>query len=184
MTVEMVPGANAALTAENPGLTRVVVALGWDVIESHGPEAELVPLTVLCGSDGRALSNEHLVFFNQLVSQDGSVAFADDGDAEEIDVDLASVPAEVSKIVFLVYVDPDVRGVGTFASVRSAFIRVTTDDGRELVRFTVPSGDNRSINAMIFGELYRNRDQWKFRAQGQGYTSGLRGVATDFRITL
>lgn len=184
MTVTMVPGANAALTAENPDLTRVVVALGWDVIESHGPEAELVPLTVLCGDDGRALSNEDLVFFNQIVSHDGSVAFVDDADDEEIDVDLSAVPPEVAKIVFLVYVDPDVRGVGTFASVRSAYIRVATEDGRELVRFTVPSGDNRSINAMIFGELYRNRDQWKFRAQGQGYTSGLRGVADDFRISL
>lgn len=111
MTVTMVPGANAALTAENPDLTRVVVALGWDVIESHGPEAELVPLAVLCGDDGRALSNEHMVFFNQIVSHDGSVAFVDDADDEEIDVDLSAVPPEVAKIVFLVYVDPDVRGV-------------------------------------------------------------------------
>ncbi|GAA4683503.1 TerD family protein [Frondihabitans cladoniiphilus] len=178
----MVAGANAALTAENPGLSSVVVALGWEQIESRGPQAELVPLTVLCGSDGKALSNEHLVFFNQLVSEDGSVEFVDSGDAEEIDVDLSGVPAEVAKIVFIVYVDPELRGPGTFASIRSAFIRIATPAGVELVRFTVSAADNRSINAMIFGELYRHRDEWKFRALGQGYTTGLAGVAADFRI--
>lgn len=180
---QLVAGANASLTAENPGLTSVVVGLGWEAISSRGPEAELVPLTVLCGVDGKALSNEHLVFFNQITAADGAVSWADADDDEEIDVDLANVPAEVAKIVFIVYVDPEVRGSGTFGAVRSAYIRVATPDGRELLRFVVPANENRRINAMIFGELYRHRDEWKFRAQGQGYTSGLAGVADDFAVT-
>lgn len=180
--VTMVAGANASLTAENPGLSDVVVALSWQQVASRGPQAELVPLAVLCGDNGKALSGEHLVFFNQLVSDDGSVAFIDDDDQEEIDVDLASVPAAVAKIVFIVYVDPDLRGPVTFSAVRSAAIRVATRDGIELVRFTVPATDNHSIDAMIFGELYRHRDEWKFRALGQGYTTGLKGVAADFEI--
>ncbi|RFA23563.1 TerD family protein [Subtercola boreus] len=180
----LISGANAALTAENPGLEDVLVGFGWEVIPSRGPQAELVPLAIMCGADDHALSNDHLVFFNQLESQDGSVVFATGTDVEEIDVDLALVPTEVAKIAFLVYVDPDVRGATDFSAVRSAYVRVATRDGRELVRFDLPLGDNRSVHAMLFGELYRHRDDWKFRAVGQGYTSGLAGVAKDFRIDL
>jgi tellurium resistance protein TerD len=180
----MIPGANAALTAENPGLSEVLIGFGWDTIPSRGPEAELVPMAIMCDADGHSLSNDHLVFFNQIVSQDGSVSFVDERDDEEIDVDLSLVPAEVAKIVFIVYVDPDVRGPGNFSAVRSAFMRIATPDNRELVRFVVPSGDNRTINVMMFGELYRHRADWKFRALGQGYATGLHGVARDFRIDL
>lgn len=182
MTV-MIPGANAALTAENPGLSEILVGFGWEIIPSHGPQVELVPLAIMCDADGKSLSNDHLVFFNQIVSQDGSVAFRDTRDDEEIDVDLARVPAEVARIVFVVYVDPDVRGTGNFSSVRSAYIRVATRDNRELVRFAMPNG-NRSVDVLMFGELYRHRDDWKFRALGQGYSTGLRGVAADFGIDL
>ncbi|RFA16954.1 hypothetical protein B7R22_01205 [Subtercola boreus] len=181
----LIPGANAALTAENPGLTEVLVGFGWEVIPSRGPRAELVPLAILCDADDKAISNDHLVFFNQLESQDGSVQFVDTADAEEIDVDLSAVPAVVEKIAFLVYVDPDVRGAADFSAVRSAYVRVATKDGRELVRFDVPLADNdRNVHAMLFGELYRHRADWKFRAIGQGYANGLAGVARDFRIEL
>ena len=184
----MVAGANASLTGENPGLGEIMVGLGWDAIASHGPQAELVPLAVICGADGKALSNEHLVFFNQVVSSDGAVTYADGDDEEEIDVDLTLVPAEVAKIVFIVYVDPDIRGPGTFTAVRSAYIRVAGAGAAagvgELVRFVVPSTDNRNINAMVFGELYRHRDEWKFRALGQGYTTGLQGVGRDYEVGL
>jgi len=180
----LIPGANAALTAENPGLTELMIGFGWEIIPSRGPQAELVPLAILCDAHGKSISNDHLVFFNQIESQDGSVSFHDDRDAEEIDVDLARVPAEVAKIVFMVYVDPDVRGVGNFSSVRSSYVRVATRDNRELVRFVVPPSANGTVDVLMFGELYRYRDDWKFRALGQGYSTGLRGVAADFGIDL
>ncbi|ALV46740.1 hypothetical protein MB46_15800 [Arthrobacter alpinus] len=177
-------GANAALTGENPGLDHVVVGMGWDAIPSRGPQAELVPFAVMCDSSGQALSNDHLVYFNQLVSADASVTFIDDDDQEQIDVELSRVPANISKIIFLAYVDPEFRGQGTFASVRSAHIRVATADNRELVRFDLSVTNVDSVTAMIFGELYRHRDDWKFRALGQGYTTGLAGVAKDYGISL
>ncbi|MGA7204744.1 MAG: TerD family protein [Specibacter sp.] len=180
----LVAGANAALTGENPGLNHVVVGLGWDAIASNGPSAELVPFAVMCDSGGAAVSNDHLVFFNQLVSADSSVTFAGDEDQEQIDVDLALVPADIAKIVFFVYVDPDVRGKGSFATVRNSHIRVATAENRELVRFEIPASNLDSVTAMIFGELYRYRDDWKFRALGQGYSTGLAGVAKDYGITL
>lgn len=180
----LVPGANAALTAENPGLDHVVVGMGWDAIPSNGPQAELVPFALMCDASGEAVSNEHLVFFNQLVSADAVMTFIGDGDQEQIDVQLDLVPQEITKIIFLAYVDPEFRGQGTFASVRSSHIRVATADNRELVRFNLTMEKLESVTAMIFGELYRHRSDWKFRALGQGYTTGLAGVAKDFGIAL
>lgn len=180
----LVAGANAALTAENPGLNHVVVGMAWDVIPSHGPQTELVPFAVMCDSSSQAISNDHLVFFNQLVSADASVTFIGEDDTEQIDVALDQVPANVSKIIFLLYADPEFRGPGNFSSVRSGHIRVATGDNRELVRFELPTNGLESVTAMIFGELYRHRDDWKFRALGQGYSTGLAGVAKDFGIRL
>lgn len=180
----LVAGANAALTAENPGLEHLMVGFGWDVIASRGPQSELVPLAIMCGDDGTAISDDHLVFFNQIQTQDGSVTFASSEDDEEIDVELALVPPEVAKIVFLIYVDPDVRGPGDFSAVRSAYVRIATADNRELVRFDVPLDDARSTRALLLAELYRHRSEWKFRALGQGYAGGLAGIASDYRIDL
>ncbi|WP_181034057.1 TerD family protein [Arthrobacter sp. GMC3] len=180
----LVAGANAALTVENPGLDHVVVGLGWDTIPSHGPSAELVPFAVMCDANGVAASNDHLVFFNQIVSADASVAFSGDEDQEQIDVALSLVPEDITKIVFFVYVDPDVRGKGTFASVRNSHIRLSTAGDREILRFDIPASNMESVTALIFGELYRHRTEWKFRALGQGYTTGLAGVAKDFGISL
>jgi tellurium resistance protein TerD len=178
----LVPGANAALTAENPGLDAVIVGISWDQIASRGPSAELVPVALVCGADGLVLSDEDLVFFNQLESADASVAYLDEADDEEIDVDLASVPNVVDKIVFAVYLDPDHRSPKDLGSVRSMSIRVATPDGRELVSFVLPSDRNHTIDAVILGELYRHRSDWKFRAVGQGYTTGLTGLRNDHGI--
>jgi tellurium resistance protein TerD len=180
----MVAGSNAALTAENPGLGKVLLGIGWDTVPSRGPQSEPVPMAIMCGPDGHAVSDEHLVFFNQIASPEGSVAFAGTEDQEQIDVDLARVPEAVSKIAVLVYIDPDVRGPGTFAAVRNAYLRVADERNRELLRFNVPPMNMDKINAMILGELYRHAGGWKFRALGQGYETGLAAVAADFKLSL
>ena len=180
----MVPGSNAALTAENPGLHRVLVGLGWSMTPSNGPQAEPVPLAIMCGQDGRALSDDHLVFFNQISTGDGGLQFVGTEDQEQIDVAFALVPESVSKIAFLVYIDPEVRGPGTFTAVRNAYIRVANEQDAELLRFTIPPQDQSRIRAMMFGELYRHAGNWKFRALGQGYQDGLAGVARDFGLVL
>jgi tellurium resistance protein TerD len=171
----MVAGSNAALTAENPGLGKVLLGIGWDMVPSRGPQSEPVPMVIMCGADGRAVSDEHLVFFNQIASPEGSVAFAGTEDQEQLDVDLARVPEAVHKIAVLLYIDPDVRGPGTFAAVRNTYLRVADERNRELLRFNVPPMNMDKVNAMILGELYRHAG---------GYETGLAAVAADFRLNL
>ena len=189
MGVSLVKGGNLSLTARAPGLTAVVVGLGWDVAAEAGTAFDLDASAMLVGRSGRVLSDAHFVFFNNLVSPDGAVRHTGDnltgageGDDEQIEVDLGAVPPEAPRVVFPVSIYDADRRRQTFGQVRSAYIRVVDrHGGTELARYDL-SSDASTETAMIFGELYRAGDDWKFRAVGQGWDSGLRGIATDYGV--
>ncbi|MGO4205411.1 TerD family protein, partial [Rhodococcus sp. TAF43] len=94
------------------------------------------------------------------------------------------VPANIDSIVFPVSIyDADNRSQ-SFGQVRNAYIRVVNQaDNSELARYDL-SEDASTETAMVFGELYRNGADWKFRAVGQGYASGLSGIALDFGVSV
>ena len=193
MAVNLGKGGNVSLTKEAgaAGLAAVTVGLGWDVRTSSGVDFDLDASALLCGENGKVLSDENFVFFNNLTSPDGSVQHTGDnltgegeGDDEVIKVNLAAVPPTVSTIVFPVSIyDAEARGQ-SFGQVRNAYIRVVNQAGdTELARFDL-SEDASSETAMVFGELYRRESEWKFRAVGQGYASGLRGIANDYGVNV
>jgi len=181
--VTLESGANVSLTAGNPLLKEVVVGFGWDVINSNSGDVELVPSALLCDSDGKVISDEHMVFFNQLSTPDDSVRYVTKDDKEQIELDLSKIPSAVEKIVFIVFVDPDVRKPGNFGSVRNARIRVADREDSDIARYDITQAD-KNVTAMVFGEIYRYKDAWKFRAVGQGYSTGLVGVARDYKVNL
>ncbi|MCC9310037.1 TerD family protein [Kitasatospora sp. RB6PN24] len=191
MGVSLSKGGNVSLTKEAPGLTAVLVGLGWDARTTTGADFDLDASALLCNEQGKVGKDSDFVFFNNLKSPDGSVEHTGDnltgdgaGDDEVIKVDLATVPPTVAKIVFPVSIyDADVRGQN-FGQVRNAYIRVVNQvGGQEIARYDL-SEDASTETAMVFGELYRNGTEWKFRAIGQGYASGLRGIAQDFGVNV
>jgi tellurium resistance protein TerD len=191
MGVSLSKGGNVSLTKAAPGLTAVVVGLGWDVRSTTGVDFDLDASALGLADNHKILSDEYFVFFNNLKSPDGSIEHTGDnltgegeGDDEQIKVDLANTPAQVTSIVFPVSIyDGDSRGQ-SFGQVRNAFIRVVNAaDKSELARYDL-SEDASTETAMVFGELYRNGPEWKFRAIGQGYASGLAGIARDFGVNL
>lgn len=191
MSVSLSKGGNVSLSKEAPGLRAVLVGLGWDVRTTTGADFDLDASALILGSSGKILSDQHFVFFNNLKSPDGSVEHTGDnltgegeGDDEVIKVNLSGVPGEVDKIVVAVSIyDADPRGQ-SFGQVRNAFIRVVNqDNNREITRYDLTE-DASTETAMIFGELYRSGPEWKFRAVGQGYSSGLRGIAQDFGVNV
>ena len=191
MSVSLTKGGNVSLTKEAPGLTNVVVGLGWDIRTTTGADFDLDASAIVLGADGKVLSDKHFVFFNNLTSPDGSVEHTGDnltgegeGDDEQVKVNLAGLPAEVDKVVFPVSIyDADSRSQ-SFGQVRNAFIRVVNQgDGSEMARYDL-SEDASTETAMVFGELYRAGTDWKFRAVGQGYSSGLPGIARDFGVNV
>ncbi|GAA4965124.1 TerD family protein [Uniformispora flossi] len=191
MGVSLSKGGNVSLSKEAPGLTAVTIGLGWDVRTTTGADFDLDASALLCDAGGRVLSDQHFVFFNNLSSPDGSVVHSGDnltgggdGDDEQIQINLATVPAEAAKIVFPVSIyDADSRSQN-FGQVQNAFIRVVNQaNNGELARYDLTE-DASTETAMIFGELYRNGAEWKFRAVGQGYASGLAGIAKDFGVNV
>jgi tellurium resistance protein TerD len=90
----------------------------------------------------------------------------------------------VAKIVFPVSIHEAAQRGQAFGQVRNAYIRVVNQaDNRELARYDL-SEDASTETAMVFGELYRQGAEWKFRAVGQGYASGLAGIAQDFGVNV
>jgi len=191
MGVSLTKGGNVSLTKEAPGLTAVLAGLGWDARTTSGAEFDLDASALMVNASGKILSDQHFVFFNNLTSPDGSVEHTGDnltgegeGDDEAIKVNLASVPAEVDKITFAVSIyEAEQRGQ-SFGQVRNAYIRIVNQaDGSEIARYDL-SEDASTETAMIFGELYRRDNEWKFRAVGQGYSTGLAGIARDFGVNV
>jgi len=191
MTVSLAKGGNVSLSKEAPGLTSVSIGLGWDARTTTGTDFDLDASAIMVDTAGKVLSDKHFIFFNNKTSPDGSVEHAGDnltgqgdGDDETIKVDLSAVPAEVDRIVFPVSVyDGEARSQG-FGQVRNAFIRVINNaGGAEITRYDL-SEDASTETAMLFGELYRNGVEWKFRAVGQGYSTGLSGIARDFGVSV
>lgn len=191
MGVSLTKGGNVSLSKEAPGLTAIVVGLGWDVRTTTGTDFDLDASAILVKADGKVLSDSHFVFFNNKTSPEGSVEHTGDnltgegaGDDESIKVDLATVPAEVDKIVFPVSIyEAESRSQG-FGQVRNAFIRIVNQSGSaEIARYDLTE-DASTETAMVFGELYRNGADWKFRAVGQGYASGLHGIAQDYGVAV
>jgi len=191
MTVSLSKGGNVSLTKQAPGLTAALIGLGWDARTTSGADFDLDASALMLNASGKVLSDDHFVFFNNLTSPDGSVEHTGDnltgegdGDDESIKVDLARVPADVDKIVITVSIyDADSRRQ-SFGQVRNAYIRVVNQaDNAEVARYDL-SEDASTETAMIFGEVYRHGSEWKFRAVGQGYSSGLAGIARDFGVNV
>lgn len=181
-------GANVALTREVPGLAGVVLGIHWNAGAERALADNLVFAAVLVTADGRARDDRDLVFFNQLASPEESVVERDHAlgdDAEQIEIDLAAVPAEIERIVAVLYVNDGPAQRRTLGQLRSCVVRVLNRAGNaELVRSEdlAPAFDTET--AVALGEVYRNAGGWKFKVLGQGYARGVAGVAADYGIPL
>ena len=191
MAVSLVKGGNVSLTKEAPTMNIAVVGLGWDARVTDGSEFDLDASVFMVGENGKVLSDQHFIFFNSKVSPCGSVVHqgdnrtgAGDGDDEQIKIDLKKVPADVKKIIFSVTIYDAEARKQNFGMVSNSFMRVVNEDNSaEIARFDL-SEDASTETAMIFGELYRNNDEWKFKAVGQGFAGGLSALASQHGVSV
>ncbi|MEV7394165.1 TerD family protein [Streptomyces sp. NPDC091215] len=184
MSMSLAKGGNVSLSGRAPGLTAVTVGLGWQADTGYDLDAS----ALLCDASGRVPSDDCFVFFNNPSSPEGSVrrivgGSPVGGDDQQIQVDLDRVPGQVEKIVFPVSLYEGAARGQSFGRVQRAHIRVLDrDSGTELARYDLTSGRLSGETALVFGELYRHGPEWKFRAVGQGYASGLAGIAADYGV--
>ena len=193
MVISLSKGSNLSLTKTAPTLKIARLGLGWDVRTTTGAAFDLDASALMLDVSGK-VPNQGIgsfIFYGQLQSPEGAVIHTGDnltgegdGDDETLLVDLTKVPATIDRIVLSVSIhEADQRGQN-FGQVRNAFIRLVNDEtNEEIVRYDL-SEDYSTETALNFAELYRNNGEWKFRAVGQGYATGLAGIATDFGVVL
>ncbi|MFG1791914.1 TerD family protein [Nocardia sp. NPDC049149] len=191
MSVTLAKGGNVSLSKQAANLSKVAVGLGWDVRTTTGADYDLDASALATGPNLKVLSDQHFIFYNNLRSPEGSIEHTGDnltgageGDDEVINVDLTATPPTITNIFFPVSIhDADARSQ-SFGQIRNAFIRVVdAATGVELARYDLTE-DASTETAMVFGELYRHNNEWKFRAIGQGYASGLAGIARDYGVNI
>jgi tellurite resistance protein TerA len=159
--------------------TGLQVELGW----GSGPGVPDADASALLLVSGKVRSDDDFVFFNQPTHASGAVRREGKKDAggrvtDTLVVDLARVEPAIETVVLVASTDG-----GTFGQVPGLNIRVLdAQQGTEVARFD--SEGATSETAFVLGEFYRRQGSWKFRAVGQGYSSGLEGLATDFGITV
>ncbi len=187
MTV-MKRGSNVALTREVPGLSGVVLGVRWDAGSEGLLSANLVVATILCDSASRAISDEHFVFFNQLSSPELSVRQLVEvlgGDEEQVEIDLDAVPAEVGRIVIVLYINDGTVRRRALGQLKECGVRVLNlADNKELVQSENLASVLTNETAISLGEIYRHNGDWKFKVIGQGYSTGIAGIAADYGVAL
>ncbi|MFI9626325.1 TerD family protein [Streptomyces sp. NPDC052042] len=191
MGVSLAKGQNVVLNQDGTPLADVTVGLGWDAHPAGGTDFDLDASAIICGPDQKVVSDQHFVFYNNLASPDGAVRHTGDnvtgegeGDDEQLLIDLDRLGEDIKQIVFAVSIhDAQSRGQN-FGQVEDAYIRVVDNlTGREMCRYEL-SYDAAGETAMVFGAVYRRGAEWKFRAIGQGYASGLAGIAVDYGVDI
>ncbi|AWE96107.1 TerD family protein [Pseudomonas aeruginosa] len=191
MAVSLSKGGNVSLSKEAPGLSEVVVGLGWDPRVTDGTEFDLDASIFITGENGKVLNDSSFIFYNNKKSTDGSVEHLGDnrsgqgeGDDEQVNVKLTGLGADVKKLVFAVTIHDAEARKQSFGQVGNAYIRVLNKaDGKEIARYDL-SEDASTETAMIFGELYRHNDEFKFKAIGQGFAGGLKPLAEAHGVSI
>ncbi|QVY60079.1 TerD family protein [Cytobacillus gottheilii] len=192
MAVSLSKGQKVDLTKTNPGLSKVIVGLGWDVNKyDGGHDFDLDSSVFLLAETGKVASDSDFVFYNNTTGGNGSVVHTGDnrtgegdGDDEQVKVDLSAVPQSVSKISFTITIHDGESRNQNFGQVSNSYVRIVSEDsGEELIRYDL--GEDFSIEtAVVVGELYRHNGEWKFSANGSGYQGGLAALAKDFGLQI
>lgn len=191
MAISLQKGGNVNLSKEAPTMTTMTIGLGWDARATDGAAFDLDAVAFVLSGEGKVRADSDFIFFNNKQNAEGSVVHggdnrtgAGDGDDESIVIHLNKMPANVDKVAICVTIyDADGRKQN-FGQVSRAYVRVLNDaNQQEVARYDL-SEDGSTEAAMIFGEVYRNGGDWKFKAVGQGFKGGLGPLAGSFGVNV
>ncbi|WHY75782.1 TerD family protein [Neobacillus sp. WH10] len=194
MAINLQKGQRVDLTKSNPGLSKIMVGLGWDPVKSGGggggglfgglfggggaANVDCDASVIMLGANDKLQNNKDVIYFGNLRSNDGSVQHSGDnltgdgdGDDEQIMVDLNRVPSNIQKLVFVVNIYDCIKRKQHFGMIQNAFIRIVNpSNNQELIHYNLT--DNYSgLTCLVTGEIYRHGNDWKFAAIGSGTNS-------------
>jgi len=190
MAVNLRKGGRVSLNKEVPGLKKIKIGLGWDANPTDtGSQFDLDASLFMLGSNGKVISDDHFIFYNNGISpcrgvthQGDNRTGLGDGDDETIEIDLDRVDRSVQRIIFTVTIDEAFQRNQNFGQVNNALIRIVNQDtNREITRYELDE-DYSIETAINFGELYRKNGNWNFKAVGAGYNAGLEGFCREYGV--
>ncbi len=190
MAVNLAKGQKVDLTKTNPGLTKILVGLGWDTNKyDGGNDFDLDAAAFLLPESGKVTADKDFVFYGNAKHDSNSVEHSGDnktgegeGDDEVIKIDLSNIPETIQKIDFTVTIHEAETRNQNFGQVSNAYIRVISEsDGSELIRYDLGE-DYSTETAIVVAELYRNQSEWKFNAIGSGFAGGLKALCQNFGV--
>ena len=183
--VTLTKGQNVSLSRLSPNLRCILIEQRWDRRSAAGVDMDLDEILFMTAADGKVRGDEDLVFYNQARSACGAVELiGNKEEGEKFTVELGLIPGTIERLVVGVTIYDDAVRVRNFGQVRGAYIRINdADTAVELVRFALPE-EYGTETAMIFGEIYRRKGEWKFRAVGQGFSGGLRALCGQFGVSV
>lgn len=186
MGISLAKGQRVSLEKVSPGLKNIFIGLGWDIKATDtGSDFDLDGSAFLLGSNGKLVSENHFIFYNNLHSPDPDKAVrvmgdnrtgAGEGDDEVIEVDLTKVPADVEKIAIAVTIHEAEKRQQNFGQVENAFVRIVNcENQEEVIRYDLTE-DYSIETSLVMAELYRKDGEWRMNALGSGYKSGLQAL--------
>lgn len=178
-------GEKVPLTATSPNVQKFTVGLGWEPNVPNGVEFDCDVTAIICGSDGKCLGNDYLVWYNNLQDPNGFVKHSGDvrdgkveGDDETIFLDFSKSPSEAESIVFIVSIHEAQERNQNFGQIRDCGIRLYNGDTNDkLMEFDL-NEDYSGATTMEMGKLYKHQGEWKFQSIGVG----IKGNLNDFLI--
>lgn len=170
------------LTKKNPGLKRVILGAGWDVA-TMGQDFDLDIAAFLLNNNNKvARIPDDVIFFNNMEGQGirlegDNRTGAGEGDDERIQIDLSMIRNDIAKIIFVVTIHNAQLKRQTFGIVENSYVRLldAENDEKEVCRFNLKENGS-TVTSVIFAELYRDGNEWRFKAIGDGKIADLNGI--------
>ena len=190
MAISLSKGERISLEKASPGLKAAFVGLGWDVKQvDTGKDFDIDCSVFLLGETEKLISDEHLIFYNNLKSPDenhsvehmgDNLTGAGEGDDEVILVNFTKVPDDVKKIVFAVTIHEADKRNQNFGQIENAFVRlVNVETKEEVLRYDLTE-DYSVETALIIAEIYNKGGEWRMNAVGSGYQGGLQAILNRY----
>lgn len=204
MSVNLQKGQRVDLTKGNTSLKKIMVGLGWDEAGNSdsvkkglfaslrgNKQTQAIDCDAsvfLLDENNKLKSKSNIIYFGNLTHSSGAVKHMGDnltgsgeGDDEQIIINLSDVPSSCNKLLFVVNIYQAKQRNQHFGMIENAFIRIDdVDTNKELCKFNL-SEDYSNMTAVIFGEVYRQGNDWKFNAIGEANTdAGLQELSNRY----
>lgn len=191
MAISLIKGQKVDLTKNNPKLKKIMLGLGWDTNKYDGGEDFDLDASAFLISANNRVEEEDFIFYNNLQHKSKAVIHTGDnrtgdgdGDDEQIKIELSKIPPHIEKVIIAITIHDAVERKQNFGQVSNAYIRLVDDEtGKEYLRYDL--AEDYSIETVVlFAEIYRAGNDWRFNAIGSGFQGGLSQLCRSFGLSV